>query len=104
MALVHPRRIVWIVIDGAAAWIVRRLLQEATLPAFAQLRERGCYADTRPPMPNSHTPPSLATLFTGRGPEEHGIDGYWLRDGSGRRSGFSDEALRSEPIWLDALA
>ncbi|MFD8498262.1 alkaline phosphatase family protein [Amycolatopsis sp. NPDC059657] len=66
----------WVVWDAAASWIVNAMDAERALPAVRRLRERGITAVARPPAPNCQTPPSLATLFTGTWPAEHGVTGF----------------------------
>ncbi|KPI16960.1 type I phosphodiesterase/nucleotide pyrophosphatase [Actinobacteria bacterium OK074] len=66
----------WLVWDAAAHWIVDRLTAQGALPNVARLRAAGVGAAAHPPAPNCQTPPSLATLFTGTWPEEHGVTGF----------------------------
>lgn len=92
--------------DAAAHWIVERLVAEGALPSVRRLMDRGVRAAARPPAPNCQTPPSLATLFTGSGPERHGITGYRVPVPAGpigeSRSGFDRAALLAEPVWETA--
>jgi predicted AlkP superfamily phosphohydrolase/phosphomutase len=90
----------WVVWDAAAAWVTDRLDHESALPALRQLRERGARAAARPPRPNCQTPPSLATLFTGTWPAEHGVTGFDIPVGvTGQRSGFAPSAPQRPMAW-----
>lgn len=101
-------RTVWVIWDGAAGWAVRRMIKEGRLPALRNVAERGLTANALPPSPNCQTPPSLATLFTGTWPMNHGIHGFAIPNGSQYESpltvtnGFEPEMLQSEPIWTYA--
>jgi len=100
--------VVWLILDAAADWAVRRLLNEGAMPALAQVYARGVGAGARPPALNCQTPPSLATLVTGVWPWQHGIQGYSVPSREAqqpiteRRTGFSRELLQREPIWTVA--
>jgi hypothetical protein len=90
--------------DAAAYWIVDRLDAEGALPAVRRLRAHGVSAAARPPVPNCQTPPSLATLFTGVWPPEHGVTGFTVPGPAGHpvdahRSAFSGEFPLRPPIW-----
>jgi len=107
---VAGRRLLWLVWDAAAAWVVDRLLAEGAMPHLAHLAAAGVRAGLRPPKPNCQTPPALATLFTGTDPRQHGITGYAVADrrpGAGplaTRSGFEADLLRAEPVWRRAAS
>ncbi|MEV0174405.1 alkaline phosphatase family protein [Streptomyces sp. NPDC050803] len=96
----------WLVWDAAAHWIVDRLDAEGQLPAVRRLRTSGVFAAARPPEPNCQTPPSLATLFTGTWPEEHGVTGFRVPSPTGRLadsvSGFDPSACRRPAVWETA--
>jgi predicted AlkP superfamily phosphohydrolase/phosphomutase len=96
-------RVVWLVWDAAAHWVVSPLLDEGELPALAAVARDGLYAPARVSGPSCQTPPALATLFTGAPPETHGIVGFRLPDpergAAGVRSGFDRGALRVAPVW-----
>jgi hypothetical protein len=95
----------WMVWDAAANWIVDRLDADGALPSVHALRAEGSRAAGRPPAPNCQTPSSLATLFTGTGPPEHGVTGYTVPDDSvigAHRSGFGTEFPFRPPIWRAA--
>lgn len=98
----------WVVWDAAAHWVVDRLEREGALPAVSRLRRQGIFAAARPARPNCQTPPSLATLFTGSWPRDHGVTGFTVPGGRGGEpwsevSGFSPEFPAVRPVW-DALA
>ncbi|KPI03545.1 type I phosphodiesterase/nucleotide pyrophosphatase [Actinobacteria bacterium OK074] len=96
----------WLVWDAAAHWIVDRLDAEGQLPAVRRLRASGVSAAARPPAPNCQTPPSLATLFTGTWPAEHGVTGFRIPSPTGQFadsvSGFAPEVCRSPAVWETA--
>ncbi|TQK51143.1 type I phosphodiesterase/nucleotide pyrophosphatase [Streptomyces sp. SLBN-118] len=93
----------WVVWDAGAHWVVDKLEREGALPAVSAMRERGTIAAARPARPNCQTPPSLATLFTGTWPSEHGVTGYTV-PGAGEGiashvSGFSPGFPAVPPVW-----
>ncbi|MGL4175031.1 MAG: DUF6001 family protein [Dermatophilaceae bacterium] len=94
----------WVVWDAAAYWVVDRLERQGVLPAVSRMRERGQFAAARPAHPNCQTPPSLATLFTGTWPAEHGVTGYTV-PGAGpgglgsHVSGFDSRFPAVPPVW-----
>jgi len=98
-------KVVWLICDAAAYWVTRRLLEEGSLPAFKYLATHGTFAAAQPPSPNCQTPPSLATLFTGRWPWQHGVSGFSVPDITPTNpitaslSGFHPTQLQAEPIW-----
>jgi hypothetical protein len=67
---------VWQIVDGLPHWLVERLEGRTALGLLGQCRRRGALARLSPVAPNCQTPPSLATLLSGRSPQEHGISGY----------------------------
>lgn len=97
--------IVWMVWDGAAGWATRRMLEEGKLPNLCKIMKNGSMADAIPPSPNCQTPPSLATLFTGTWPRNHGIHGFSIPNSGVKTSvlestsGFDIKNLKAEPIW-----
>lgn len=99
----------WVIWDAAAHWIVDRLERDGQLPAVHRLRTAGVRAAARPPSPNCQTPPSLATLFTGTWPQEHGVTGFTVPGGpqdpvERHRSGFGAGFPARPPIWRLAQA
>lgn len=95
----------WLVWDAAAHWIVDRLDAEGELPHVRRLRSRGVRAAARPPAPNCQTPPSLATLFTGVWPQEHGVTGFRVPSPTGPGdsvSGFARSACLRPAVWETA--
>lgn len=96
-------RVVWLVVDAAASWVVQRLLDEGALPAFGRIKRSGVFAAARPPAPNAQTPPGLATLFTGSAPDDHGVTGFAVPDPRrgmlAVRSAFDRACLRRPLVW-----
>jgi predicted AlkP superfamily phosphohydrolase/phosphomutase len=96
--------VLWVLWDGASYDVVRELLDAGDLPALASL-DAGRIARIAPLTPNCQTPPSLASLFTGTTPAEHGVTGFYVprREPEAtfvdRRSGFERAVLRHPLIW-----
>ncbi|MBB1253548.1 alkaline phosphatase family protein [Streptomyces sp. OF3] len=93
----------WVVWDAAAHWVVDRLEREGALPAVSRMRRDGVLTAARPAYPNCQTPPSLATLFTGTWPREHGVTGFTV-PGAGEGldshvSGFAPGFPAVPPVW-----
>lgn len=96
--------VVWLIVDGAAAWAVRDLLASGHLPNLAEVAERGGWWPAVPAQPPCSTPAGLATLLTGRGPAEHGIWGRSVPTGPlSSASGFSCLPRTGDFVW-DTLA
>ncbi len=95
--------------DGAADWIVDRLLEEGKLPNVARLARMGARAEYSTPNYPSVTAAGHATLWTGAYSDVHGVTGngvgllpradHTMLEG---QSGFDARALRAEPIWVTA--
>lgn len=68
--------VIWLIWDAASYWVVDELLSEGALPNLQTLLARGVLTPAVPPFPNCQTPPSLATLFSGSSPHEHGVCGF----------------------------
>lgn len=102
----HPRlvNIVW---DGAADWVVDKLLAEGKLPNVARLRRNGISATAVIPAWPSKTAVGHASIFTGTWPDRHGVTNnstgvlpistHSLEES---RSGFDSASLQAEPIWV----
>lgn len=89
-----------VVLDGASFHVMERLRSE--LPTFSRMIEEGAYGPLTSSTP-SLTPVALASLFTGFGPEVHGVISPKIFV-KGRRiqravSAFSSESLKVDPIW-----
>jgi hypothetical protein len=93
----------WVVWDGAPEWLVRWLTSEGDLPVLRSLRATGVHLGLPPTTPNCQTPTGLATLFTGTGPPQHGVTGFWVPGGpdglKGQRRAFDPGVLRRPPVW-----
>jgi len=102
------RKVLWIIFDAIPWLLLRRLLDDGSLPAFAGLAERGVFAAAKPPAPNCQTPAAIATLATGLWPREHGVSGFSTpadRSASiAAKSGFDESVLREAPIWQYAAS
>lgn len=104
-----PRLIVvsW---DGAADWVIDRLLAEGALPHLAALAARGAAAEHSLASFPAKTAVSHAALWTGCWPGSNGVTGNSVpwEPGSGehtvleKRRGYSAEVLTAEPLFLTA--
>ncbi|WP_405884022.1 alkaline phosphatase family protein [Streptomyces sp. NBC_01136] len=95
----------WLVWDGAAHWIVDRLVTQGALPHTARLRARGLWGAARPPAPNCQTPPSLATLFTGTWPQQHQVTGFQIPGAAGvgaADTAFAPGRCAAPTVWQTA--
>lgn len=105
-----PRpRLVLVSWDGAADWVVDRLLAEGRLPNLAALAARGVRAEHSVTGFPSKTAVGHAALWTGAWGDVDGIAGNTLPvEPLARhtllesRSGFSAEALAAEPLFVTA--
>lgn len=104
-----PPRLVLVSWDGAADWVVDRLLDEGALPNLAALAERGARAEHSVTGFPSKTALGHATVWTGCWSDRHGVLSndipalpaaeHTLLE---TRSGYSSEALTAEPIYVTA--
>ncbi len=102
-------RLVIVSWDGAADWVVERLLAEGQLPHLAALAARGVKAEGSITAFPSKTAAGHAALWTGAWPVTNGITGnevpltprheHTLLEW---RSGFSSEMLTAEPLFVTA--
>ncbi len=95
--------------DGAAEFLVERLLSEGKLPNLSRLAAQGTSFDYALSTFPSKTAPAHAAMYTGATGEVSGISGNdVLRDPSGQYtaldhiSGYDSTALRAEPLWVTA--
>jgi predicted AlkP superfamily phosphohydrolase/phosphomutase len=95
--------------DGAADWVVDKLLSEGRMPTLQRMKEKGVWAESVLAANPSKTAPGHASIWTGTWPDHHGIAGnevpilpraeHTLLE---KRSGFHSLALDAEPIWVSA--
>lgn len=105
----EPPRLVAVSWDGAADWVLDRLLEEEALPNLAELARDGVRAaHSLAPFP-SKTAPGHATLWTGCWPATHGVTGNSVpaiasgdHSLGASRNGFLSESLTAEPLYLTA--
>ncbi len=103
------RRVIILSWDGAADWVVDRMLAANQLPNVARLAQMGARAEYAVPMYPSITACGHAAIWTGAYGDVNGITGnavpvlpraeHTLLE---RRSGFSSASLRAEPIYFTA--
>jgi len=102
-------KLVNIVWDGAADWVVDRLLAEGKLPNVARLKAKGISAEASIPAWPSKTAVGHAAMFTGAWADVNGVANNSVPmlpchehtlDESMR--GFDANAMLAEPIWVAA--
>ncbi|QGZ64591.1 alkaline phosphatase family protein [Paraburkholderia acidisoli] len=69
-------KLVWLLVDGLPYDLVDRFAGQ--LPTLGRAIREGRARRLRPAFPNCQTPPSLASLFSGRQPADTGLTGYFL--------------------------
>jgi predicted AlkP superfamily phosphohydrolase/phosphomutase len=104
-----PERLVVISWDGAARWVVDRLMEEGRVPHLARLASNGVAAEYLTPAFPSKTAVTFASIFTGAFPSASGITGNTVpmlpRERHTilqTRSGFDSQALLAEPFYITA--
>jgi len=86
--------LLWLLIDGLPFWLLERYQNRSSkLPHLSDLFKKRRVAELHPVFPNCQTPPSLATLFSGTLPKQHGITGFDLPDL------HSDTPAKSKPAF-----
>jgi|GEM_PF-2421982 len=74
-------RLIWVLVDGLPFWLVEKTVGSAApLPVMRRLQRLGRMSRLVPAQPNCQTPPSLASLFTGRPPSDTGLTGFDIPD------------------------
>lgn len=103
-----PRAIIvsW---DGAADWVVDKLLAEGKLPNLARMARTGFAAEAMTPANPSKTAVGHAAIWTGCWGDKSGVTGnavpllprsdHTLLES---QSGFSSSALKAEPLYVAA--
>lgn len=95
--------------DGAADWVIDKLLAEGKLPNVARLVASGVRAEASRPAWPSKTACGHAAIWTGAYSDGNGISGNWvprlpkaehtlLED----QSGYHSTGLTAEPLWISA--
>ncbi|MDX1934747.1 MAG: alkaline phosphatase family protein [Capsulimonadales bacterium] len=107
--LAQPRPVVVVSWDGAADWIVDRLLAEGKLPNVAALAKRGVRAAYAVPAFPSKTACGHAAIWTGTYGDGNGITGNAVpvlpRNAHSileTTSGFLATSMRAEPLFVTA--
>ena len=102
-------KLVSIVWDGAADWVVDRLLAEGELPNVARLVREGVRAQAVIPAWPSKTAVGHASLFNCCWPDKHGVTnntvGLLPRAEHGLEEsmrGFDGRAVQTESVWVTA--
>lgn len=104
-----PAKLILVSWDGAADWVVDRLLAEGELPHLARLAERGAAADHLIAHFPSKTAPGHAAIFTGCWGDCNGVANNRVpvfpaaeHTRLEHRRGFSSTALTAEPLYVTA--
>lgn len=97
-------RVIWQIVDGLPYWLVQRLARKPELSRLGAWLASGRVLQMEPVTPNCQTPPSMASLLSGRAPGEHGVFGYdvptWQPDNPlAFTSAFSLPAPRVPFLW-----
>jgi predicted AlkP superfamily phosphohydrolase/phosphomutase len=89
-----------IALDSAEATVVRKLADEGSMPAVAELLRRGAWRTVRSPVVVGSAT-VWPTFFSGAPPEEHGLYGEWVWDPDAMemRRPVTDHVV---PFWEDA--
>jgi predicted AlkP superfamily pyrophosphatase or phosphodiesterase len=102
-------KLVSIVWDGAADWVVDEMLAHGELPNVARLAANGVHAKAVIPGWPSKTAVGHAAIFTGTWADVNGVANNAVgllprseHDLSESRSGFNGNSLIAEPIWVTA--
>lgn len=104
-----PKRVIVVSWDGAADWVIDKMLSEGKLPNVARLVATGVRAEASRPAWPSKTAVGHAAIWTGAYSDVSGISGNWvpqlpkaqhtlLED----RSGYHSTGLTAEPLWISA--
>lgn len=104
-------RLVIVSWDGAADWVIDRMLAENRLPNLARLAKTGARAEHSTPAFPSKTAVGHAAIWTGAYGDVNGVTGnsvpllpraeHTILE---RRSGYDSASLAAEPLWITALA
>ena len=106
----QPPILVFISWDGAAGWVIEKLLNEGKLPNLARLVKDGVYVRRTVGNWPSLTAAGHAAVFTGTYGNLNGITGNSIpaapfdqyQIGTSGSSGFSADNLLAEPFWVTA--
>lgn len=105
----QQRKAVIVSWDGAADWVVDKLLAEGKLPNVARMRRDGAHAESMTPAFPSKTAVGHAAIFTGAWGDVNGVTGNSVPRLPAAeythletQSGFSSLALLAEPLYVTA--
>jgi len=100
------KRVVLVSLDGAADWMIDRLIDQGKAPAFAALAKDGAVADAALSTVPSLTSVAHASIWTGAPPSVTGVAGNAVLLGppgehtiTDTATGFDSTARHAEPIW-----
>lgn len=69
-------KIVWLLVDGLSFNLLDEFVKVRPEGALGRSSRQGRIRPLMPLRPNCQTPPSLFTIWSGTGPEQHGMTGY----------------------------
>lgn len=105
----RPKRLILVSWDGAADWVIDKLLAEGKLPNVARLVATGVRAEASRPAWPSKTACGHAAIWTGAYADVNGISGNWVPQLPKAQhsllediSGFHSTGLTAEPLWISA--
>lgn len=105
----RSRRVILLSVDGAADWVVDRLIEQGKAPEFAAIAQAGVAAESMISAMPSLTAVGHVTLWTGTTSLVHGISGNTVvrlprsaHTPLEWRRAYDSELLQAEPIWLTA--
>lgn len=103
------RRLIIVSWDGAADWVIDKLLAEGKLPNVARMANMGVRAEYSTPAYPSKTACGHAAIWTGAYSDVNGITSNAVpllpradHTALESRSGFDSASLLAEPLWITA--
>ena len=100
-------RVILVSFDGAAFWMISKLLEEQKLPNFQRFVEEGAWSEGMISSFPSKTASGFAMIFTGHYGHTSGITGNSLLEMPASqytrlewRSGFRSDSLLVDPLWV----
>ena len=90
-------RLTVFVLDGADWRIINSLLEQGRLKNFEWLIANGASGYSTSVMP-IYTPVNMASLFSGKSPDKHGIRSHFFADGSNTKNQLYRN-MKVKPLW-----
>ena len=92
-------RVVVVGIDGASWTVIGPLLERGELPAFRQLVRESAHTLALGDIGTTLSPVVWTSIATGRLPETHGIRGFVVRLGDGKRIPVGSSQRAARAVW-----